>query len=108
MPARRCRRRTARASRRFSLATAPVTHDFFWWYHLGNRALRVKDWKIVACKDGPWESYDLAKDRSETRDLASKQADRVRELQRVWEKCAIVFAPWRMVRTLLPRRDRTT
>ena len=68
-----------------------VTHDFFWWYHLGNRALRVKDWKIVACKDGPWELYDLGKDRSETRDLASQQADRVRELARVWEKCADHF-----------------
>ena len=27
-----------------------VTHDFFWWFHVGNRALRVGDWKIVASK----------------------------------------------------------
>ncbi len=84
-----------------------VAHDFFWWYHVGNRALRVKDWKIVACKDGPWELYDLGKDRSETRDLASQQADRVRELAQCGRNVPIIFAPWQMARTSLPRRDRT-
>ena len=29
-----------------------VAHDFFWWFHVGNRALRVGDWKIVATKNG--------------------------------------------------------
>ena len=30
-----------------------VAHDFFWWYHVGNRALRVGDWKIVATQERP-------------------------------------------------------
>ena len=35
-------------------------------------ALRVGDWKIVAAKDSPWELYNLADDRSETKNLAAK------------------------------------
>ncbi|MCY3019686.1 MAG: arylsulfatase [Planctomycetota bacterium] len=30
-----------------------VTHDYFWWYHDGNRALRAGDWKLVADHKGP-------------------------------------------------------
>ncbi len=25
-----------------------VTHDYLWWYHIGNRAIRMGDWKLVA------------------------------------------------------------
>ena len=50
-----------------------VKHDELWWQHEGNRAIRVGDWKLVAAgKDGPWELYDLAKDRTETHDLAKE------------------------------------
>src|SRR5262249_22549116 len=32
-----------------------VAHDYLWWLHEGNRALRVGDWKIVAAgKDSSW------------------------------------------------------
>ena len=45
-----------------------VRHDAIWWAHEGNRAIRAGDWKLVAAgKDGPWELYDLATDRTETR-----------------------------------------
>ena len=57
-----------------------------WWLHEGNRALRAGDWKIVAAKDQPWELYDLAADRSETKNLAAAQPDKVRELSALWEK----------------------
>jgi arylsulfatase A-like enzyme len=68
-----------------------VQHDFFWWYHVGNRALRVGDWKIVACKDGPWELYDLGKDRSEMKNLAAAEPGRVRELDSIWVRHADEF-----------------
>ena len=42
--------------------------------------MRVGDWKLVAKHDGPWELYDLAKDRTEARDLAVTHPDKVREL----------------------------
>jgi arylsulfatase A-like enzyme len=62
-----------------------VVHDSLWWLHEGNRALRVGDWKIVAAgKDSPWELYDLTSDRSETRNAASEQPGKVRELASIW------------------------
>ncbi len=62
-----------------------VTRDFLWWYHEGNRALRVGDWKIVAAgENGPWELYDLGSDRSETKNLSLDNPDKVRELAVIW------------------------
>jgi arylsulfatase len=61
-----------------------VPHDSFWWYHDGNRAIRVGDWKLVADHQSPWELYDLRTDRSESTNLAEKHADKVRELERAW------------------------
>ena len=50
-----------------------VKHEELWWQHEGNRAIRVGDWKLVAAgRDGPWELYDLASDRTETKDLARR------------------------------------
>jgi arylsulfatase len=68
-----------------------VTHDSFWWYHDGNRALRAGDWKIVADHSKPWELYDLRTDRSETEDLAAENAAKVKEMAEVWSKRASEF-----------------
>ncbi|HEX8916062.1 MAG TPA: arylsulfatase [Humisphaera sp.] len=61
-----------------------VKHDVLWWNHEGNRAVRVGDWKLVADHDKPWELYDLKADRSETKNLAAKYPERVRELEKAW------------------------
>ncbi len=61
-----------------------VTHDYFWWYHIGNRALRMGDWKLVATDRSPWELYDLRDDRSESKNLAAEHPEKVSELDRVW------------------------
>ncbi len=63
-----------------------VTHDYFWWYHDGNRALRVGDLKLVADHRSPWELYDLRTDRSESRNLAAEHPDKVHELEQTWTK----------------------
>ena len=64
-----------------------VTHDCLWWMHEANRALRVGDWKIVAAgKETPWELYDLATDRAESKNLAEKQPERVKEMAALWTK----------------------
>jgi arylsulfatase len=63
-----------------------VVHDYFWWFHEGNRAVRVGDWKLVSAgKNGAWELYDLKADRSEMHDLASSQPAKVAELTKVWQ-----------------------
>ncbi|MBI3838340.1 MAG: arylsulfatase [Planctomycetia bacterium] len=64
-----------------------VAHDYLWWFHSGNRAIRVGDWKLVSEGDnGPWELYDLEHDRSESQNLAVEQPERVRELEQAWTK----------------------
>ena len=69
-----------------------VRHDYLWWLHEGNRALRVGDMKIVAAgKDAPWELYDLRTDRAESQNLAAKQPERVKEMAAEWEKHTAEF-----------------
>ncbi|MEY2880571.1 MAG: Arylsulfatase, partial [Verrucomicrobiota bacterium] len=63
-----------------------VPHDYLWWEHEGNRALRAGDWKLVALKDAPWELYDLATDRAESKNLAAARPEKVRELAAQWER----------------------
>jgi arylsulfatase len=63
-----------------------AAHDYFWWLHDGNRALRMGDWKLVADHKAPWELYDLRTDRSESRNLAATHPDRVIELEQAWTR----------------------
>jgi arylsulfatase A-like enzyme len=65
-----------------------VKRDYLWWNHIGNRAVRVGDWKLVADGKLPWELYDLAKDRSETKNLAMANPEKVKELEQTWMKGA--------------------
>ncbi|MEZ6062272.1 MAG: arylsulfatase [Planctomycetaceae bacterium] len=61
-----------------------VEHEFLWWLHEGNRAIRVGDWKLVAAKNDPWELYNLSTDRAEQHDVAAEFPDRVAELDALW------------------------
>jgi len=63
-----------------------VAHDYFWWLHDGNRAIRVGDWKLVADHKKPFELYDLHTDRSETHNLAAGNPDKVKELEQAWTR----------------------
>jgi len=65
-----------------------VTHDDLWWYHDGNRAVRVGDWKLVADHTNPWELYDLRTDRAESHNLAAEHPDQVRQLADLWTRRA--------------------
>ena len=59
------------------------------WEHEGNRAVRLGRWKLVAKGiDGPWELYDLQHDRTEARDLAREQPDRLRDMAAMWQNYA--------------------
>lgn len=63
-----------------------VAHDFLWWEHEGNRAIRAGDWKLVTLAKGNWELYDLSRDRREQNNLASTRPDKVRELETMWNQ----------------------
>lgn len=64
-----------------------VSHDDLWWYHSHNRAIRMGDWKLVSHgEEAPWELFNLAKDRSETKDLSAEMPGKVHELEQEWTK----------------------
>lgn len=64
-----------------------IERDYLFFKHTINRALRKGDWKIVATgKDAEWELYNLANDRGETHDLASKYPEKVEELAAIWRE----------------------
>jgi arylsulfatase A-like enzyme len=69
-----------------------LTHEFLYFHHLTNRAIRVGDWKLVVKGDkGPWELYDLKTDRCEQKNLADQHPDRVREMSARWQRCEDEF-----------------
>ena len=61
-----------------------VTHDYLWWYHSKNRAIRVGDWKLVSVGMSPWELYDLSTDRCESHNLAAAHPEKVKQLEQAW------------------------
>ena len=64
---------------------SPVERDSLWWSHEQNQALRIGDWKAVVAKaDGVWELFNLAIDRTESNNLATKESQRLRRMQARW------------------------
>jgi arylsulfatase A-like enzyme len=63
----------------------PARHEFVWWLHEGNRAIRMGQWKAVAAKDQPWELYDVESDRSEQSDMAQTQPEILSRLTDQWD-----------------------
>lgn len=87
-------------SLRPAFAGRPIAREALFWEHEGNRALRVGDWKLVARDPGgPWELYDLRRDRTEMRNLAGSEPERVREMSAAWDRWArrthAVPWPWK-------------
>jgi len=60
--------------------------------HHGNLGIRAGRWKMVSTyrKGNPisWELFDMQADRTELRDLAAEQPDRVASLERKWQAWA--------------------
>jgi arylsulfatase len=61
-------------------------HDALFFEHENGRALIAGAWKLVKARANhqPWELYDLATDRTETRNLAAREPDRVRAMSERW------------------------
>lgn len=58
------------------------------WEHMGSRAIRDGDWKLVSADGGPWELYNLSKDRTETLDLAGSYPEKRVALETAYEAWA--------------------
>ncbi|MBU6308348.1 MAG: arylsulfatase [Planctomycetes bacterium] len=67
----------------------PLGRDTLFWEHEGNAAVRVGDLKLVRTgRDGDWELYDLAADRTEQHDLAAERPADVAALAARWQDWA--------------------
>ncbi|MEM9830903.1 MAG: arylsulfatase [Bacteroidota bacterium] len=65
------------------------THEYMYWEHQDNCAIRKGDWKAVKkLADKQWQLYDLSKDRAEVNNLASEHPELVSELDQAWKKWA--------------------
>jgi arylsulfatase len=68
--------------------------------HEGNRAVRDGKWKLVAKGvNGPWELYDMEKDRTEMHDLAAKRPELTSRMVAQYNKWAdergvVPFGSW--------------
>lgn len=74
----------------------PLPERCLFWEHQGNRAVRCGSWKLVASRGKPWELYDLARDRTETTNVADRYPDQRERLEQRWnewaQKCGVL--PW--------------
>jgi arylsulfatase len=83
-----------------AFAGQTIQREALFWEHESNRALRIGDWKLVAKgADGPWELYDMRRDRTEMNDLSAAHPERVKEMVATWERWAerthAVPWPWK-------------
>ncbi|MDX1700000.1 MAG: sulfatase-like hydrolase/transferase, partial [Melioribacteraceae bacterium] len=56
------------------------TNSTLFWEHLGNRAVRSGDWKLVSVADGRWELYNIKEDRTELNDMTDEYSQIKSEL----------------------------
>ncbi|MGN0188852.1 MAG: sulfatase-like hydrolase/transferase, partial [Candidatus Cryptobacteroides sp.] len=64
-------------------------HDYMYWEHQGNRAVRWKDWKAVWDQEGKvWELYDIGHDRTECDNIAEDHKKILAKLTAKWDKWA--------------------
>jgi len=75
----------------FDAPDAPTRKQIQHFELVGDRALWHKGWKVVArhtkgadFAEDRWELYDMARDFSETKDLAAQHPQRVREMVDLW------------------------
>jgi len=63
-------------------------HEYLFWEHEGNRAVRQGDWKLVAESEKEWELYNLGDDPTEMNNLIAAQPDRAEQLIEVYAEWA--------------------
>ncbi len=66
---------------------SPNEHEVLYWEHLGHKAIREGDWKLVSAGDD-WELYNLEKDPVEMNDLAFDFPEKVEKMESMWQEWA--------------------
>lgn len=65
----------------------PLEREALYWEHMGSRAIRTGDWKLISSKNN-WKLFNLKTDPVETHDLATKNPERVATMTAMWEAWA--------------------
>lgn len=64
-------------------------HEYMYWEHQNNRAIRWRDWKAIRDEKGKeWELYDVVKDRTERFNVAEQHPEVLTRLVTEWERWA--------------------
>jgi arylsulfatase len=71
-----------------ALRGAPARERTIYFEHEGNRAVRQGKWKLVALRGGEWELYDEDADRTEQKNLAAREPERVKAMAAQWDAWA--------------------
>jgi arylsulfatase len=73
------------------------------WEHEGNAAVRLGNWKLVRKSGGPWELYDMERDRTELDDLADRNRPMLDDLGREYDAWAqtVGVLDWTLARKRL-------
>ncbi|NWG14900.1 MAG: sulfatase-like hydrolase/transferase [Acidobacteria bacterium] len=62
-------------------------HDVLYWRSQNKKAIRLGDWKLVKeQRQSGWELYNLADDIGESKNLAEKMPEKVKELEKAWQE----------------------
>ena len=74
-------------------------HEYIFGEHFQNNYVRAGKWKAVKDQESTeWELYDIANDRSETTDLATKHPDRLEQMVKKWHE-------WAQARNVFPQQS---
>ena len=90
----------------FNEADAPERHTRQYFEQLGNRAMYLDGWVAVTLhadrlafephrtapfEDDVWELYNVAEDRSQSKDLAKEYPEKLEELKKAWDEEALKY-----------------
>ncbi|WP_373497615.1 arylsulfatase [Aquiflexum sp.] len=78
-------------------------HEYLFWEHQGNKAVRKANWKMVQKKgSGEWELYEMNIDRTELKDVSGLYPDVVVELEQKYNEWAADAGvlPWEEVESI--------
>jgi arylsulfatase A-like enzyme len=59
-------------------------HEILFFEHMGGKAVRIGEWKLVALNLGVWELYNLSQDKTEMNNLAEKFPQKVEDMKKEW------------------------